>query len=399
MKDGDVVLGGALVQAAEDVGSPGSLALLRAVEATWPEPLSSQARSGGDRLARFGVPSPSWADTLGLIALEGVSMVEDPHGDVALLVATFSYRGERRHCAAALVDHNAGGMLSNAMVVDEAGLAAFFEHVAPQAADLTFDPVDPARAAAILATGLDIQRASDADPAWDHHSDVDRQGGLSFIDARLRTFPRPAHIARARPPSPRTCDRIVADFLGSETGDDLGGHVDHVEFVVRQMLDFKLRYGDGDPLRWSPYIVSEFMREWFPRKVTAGAESIDCLPEVVRRWARWSGRGRGIASDLVEETVAAVGDSERAFFQACRDRSRFMPAKAVATAMREDGVDVRDAAAVDVWLQALRRSSPRKRRAKLGQELDLAGVYVENGRIVVAVERPETLKDRHLLGV
>jgi hypothetical protein len=67
--------------------------------------------------------------------------------------------------------------------------------------------------------------------------------------------------------------------------------------------------------------------------------------------------------------------------------------------MREDGVDVKDAAAVDVWLQALRRSSPRKRRAKLGQELDLAGVHVENGRILVAVERPETLKDRHLLGV
>src|SRR4029077_4773492 len=168
---------------------------------------------------------------------------------------------------------------------------------------------------------------------------------------------------------------------------------------VRQSVAVNLRGGDGDPLRWSPLIVSAFMREWFPRKATADAETMDCLPEVVRRWVRWSGRGRGIESDLVEETVAAVDASEQAFLEACRDRARFMPAKAVATAMREDGVDVTDAAAVDAWFQALRLSSPRQRRAKLGQELDLAGVHVENSRVIVAVERPETLKDRHLLGV
>ncbi len=79
-------------------------------------------------------------------------------------------------------------------------------------------------------------------------------------------------------------------------------------------------------------MVWGFMEEWFPRKATADPEAIECLPEVVRRWVRWAARGRGLASDLVEETLAAVDGSERAFQEACRDRSRFMPAKAVAAA-------------------------------------------------------------------
>ena len=44
--DGDSALGIALARAAEDAGGPGAVALLRAVEATWPHPAASRARSG-----------------------------------------------------------------------------------------------------------------------------------------------------------------------------------------------------------------------------------------------------------------------------------------------------------------------------------------------------------------
>jgi hypothetical protein len=401
LPDGDRLLGPELVRAAEDAGGAGSLAVLRAIEASWPDPVASRARSCANRLERRGIPLPSWSDALRGIALERVAMVEDVHGDLALLVAVFSYRGEHRHSVAALVDHNGGGAITSAVVTEEEKLAGFLENAAPELAHRTLRPVEPALGAAILTRGLEIRRAADSHTGPISDGDVIQLVHLDLLEARLRSFPRPARDARPRPPSPRACDRLIAEFLGSAACDDLDVESQHVEFVVHQMVDFKVRYGDGDPLRWSPMVVTAFMEEWFPRKATADPESIDCLPGVVRRWVRWAGGGRGIASGLVEETIAAVDGSERLFVTACRDRSRFMPAKAVATAMREDGVDVTDPVAVDAWFQAYRGSSPTKRRAKLGQDLDLEGVYVQDARLIVAVVRPpsEVARDRHLLRV
>jgi hypothetical protein len=401
MDDEDYALWIALARATEDAGGPAALSLLRAVEATWPDPVASRARSGANRLERHGVPAPPWADALRRIALEQVSMAEDPHGDVAVIVASFSYGGGRRHYVTALVDYNMRGMVTKASMPDEARVAGLLDGLVPEFADIEFHPAEPARAAAILATGLEVRRAADSDVVELREGDVDQRAVLNLVEARLRRFPRPARDGRPRTPSPRACGRLVADFLDSAAGDDLGVEPEHVEFVARQLVDFKVRYGDGDPQRWSPMVVSAFMGEWFPRKATADPESIECLPEVLRRWVRWAGRGRGLTSDLVHETLMAVDESERTFQEACRDRSRFMPAKAVATAMRDDGVDITDPAAVDAWFQSFRRSSPKLRAEKLGQDLDVARVFVEGDRIVVATARPvtEPAKDQHPLGV
>ncbi len=77
---------------------------------------------------------------------------------------------------------------------------------------------------------------------------------LSLLDA-------PSAGSHARPATrvhdesaPRACARFVADFLDSAACDDLDVEPDHVVFVARQLVDFKVRYGDGDPLRWSPRI-------------------------------------------------------------------------------------------------------------------------------------------------
>ncbi|HSR25419.1 MAG TPA: hypothetical protein VLW53_17825, partial [Candidatus Eisenbacteria bacterium] len=60
-----------------------------------------------------------------------------------------------------------------------------------------------------------------------------------------------------------------------------------------------------------------------------------------------------------------------------------------------------DPDAVDAWFQSFRRCSPKRRREKLGQDLDVARVFVEGDRIVVATARPisEHAKDRRLLRV
>jgi hypothetical protein len=402
MDDGERIVGSALVRAAEEAGGEGALALLRAVEATWPEPASSRARSGARRLERRGVAAPRWAAALREITLEGVSMAADAHGDVAMPVATFSYGGQRRHAIAALIDYNRRGMVTKASITDEGRSVRLPGGLVPEFAGIDFRPVDPARAAAVIAAGLEAWRAADSDIAELRDGDVDQRAVLSLLEARLRWFPRAAKDVIARPPSPRACGRLVVEFLDSAIGDeDLGVEGEHVEFVARQLVDFKIRYADGDPQRWSPTVVGAFMGEWFPRKATADPEAIEILPEVVRRWVRWAGRRRGVAAALVDETLAAVGESERAFREACRDRSRFMPAKAVATAMREDQVDITDPDAVDAWFQAFRRRSPKRRREKLGQDLDVARVFVDGDRIVVATARPvsEHAKDRHLLGV
>ena len=218
--------------------------------------------------------------------------------------------------------------------------------------------------------------------------DETRRAALNLLESRLRLFPRPGRRERLTVPSLLECERMIQDFHASPDADGLDVEPDALGFLAWNLVEFKIRHGEGDPLRWSPSLVEVLMRDFFPRKVTADIATADHLPTVLSGWIRWAGRRRGLEPQLVRATLAAVDGARRAFQRACRDRSRFMPAKAVATAMSEDGVDITDQAAVDAWVETYRSRSPRERTALLGQRLDLVGAVVDDGRLRVAVARP-----------
>jgi hypothetical protein len=339
VEDPDAVLGAELVRAVQEAGRPEASALLACVEAAWPEPVSSWARAAAVRLERSGLRRPTWVGALGALVLERVAVAEDPYGDVAVAVATFSYGGERRHNAVVLLDRLDGGRTADALIgvqPDEDAVARSLAGARGPFADLgPLRPVDSRQAAALLRQGLAAWRAIGSGVA-----DVKKGGDdagrapLSLLETRLRLFPPLGRRERLAVPSPLECERMVLEYQESPEADDLEVEPDGLDFLAWNVVEFKVRHGDGDPLRWSPRLVELFMGEFFPRKVTADDGIAGHLPAVLSGWIRWAGRRRGLDPELVRGTLAAVDGSRQAFQKACRDHSRYLFRRPAASAAR-----------------------------------------------------------------
>lgn len=93
---------------------------------------------------------------------------------------------------------------------------------------------------------------------------------------------------------------LVDRFLHSPEAAGLVG----AELLVRCAIDYKLDWADGDPLRWSPELVADFLLDWLPRQemlvATVGT------PVHLRAWVRYAGRLAGLHPAYVEATVASV---------------------------------------------------------------------------------------------
>ncbi len=81
---------------------------------------------------------------------------------------------------------------------------------------------------------------------------------------------------------------------------------------------------------------------------------------------RYAGRRRGLALHLIEETLDAVREFEPEFRRAMKDPTRFGPAKALATAMLREGVDVTSQAEFQRWMEAFNARPEAERRRIIG---------------------------------
>ena len=116
-----------------------------------------------------------------------------------------------------------------------------------------------------------------------------------------------------------------------------------------------------------------------PRKVTIADEDIERFPLAVAEVLHFlGGTGRLDAEEANDLARGAAAIAER-FTAAARDRANYGPAKAMATAMLADGVDVHEQNQVDGWIAAYNTSpwsnaaartaspqpaSPAKKRSK-----------------------------------
>jgi hypothetical protein len=205
--------------------------------------------------------------------------------------------------------------------------------------------------------------------------------------------------------SPRTTDRILADFETWATGQELplAGSAEGVERGPRKRTPIRaLLTGRAsllakpDPARWRSGDVHEVLMQFCP------ARQVDIwgigthAPTELREFLRFldeTGRlhpSSTRVSTLVKELDRLVPD----FSAAMADRSRWRLAKRVMTAMLEDNVDLDDPAAVDQWAAAFSARSAQARRPVLGELMDTqAGLgygtfMIYDGEVVVLEPGP-----------
>ena len=139
------------------------------------------------------------------------------------------------------------------------------------------------------------------------------------------------------------------DGLVGETGRD----DDSTRFLAQLFLDYGEGHITAGPLHWSPAEVMLLLTDWLPRKAVLDASDRAALPEVLRRWVSFALTRRGLDKQWIAPVVAAVDEYLGDFRAAFDEETSWGPAKQIATALADRGVDLTDRAAVDDAVRAL----------------------------------------------
>jgi hypothetical protein len=227
---------------------------------------------------------------------------------------------------------------------------AILEPGAASAWDELREPTEvpmPIRQAPVTDVLGDLAHALRAtDMTWPRNDDED------FLDNRALAWSRcrdhlPDWPECTELPEPQR-RQLIQDFATDSGRDDQ---------VSRSLAELLLDYGEGyisaGPLCWSPDEVMLLLTDWLPRKSVLDADQRDALPDVLRRWLRFSLTQRGIDPEWIDPVVDAVDTFLPVFHDAFDDETAWGPAKQVAAALFERGVDLTDRQAVDTAIHQL----------------------------------------------
>ncbi|MEI8334947.1 MAG: hypothetical protein WCH74_14015, partial [Chloroflexota bacterium] len=128
--------------------------------------------------------------------------------------------------------------------------------------------------------------------------------------------------------------------------------------LARLFVDFAGDYGAWDPLRWSPIAIEILLADWLPRKAILGPGEIEVLPEVLRRFVRFSARRKGLSGEVIAETLVAVDSFAPDFIEGMADEGQAGPAKQIALGLRASGIDPTDDSAVRRWIDERNEELP-----------------------------------------
>lgn len=306
---------------------------------------------------------PAWSEQLGRVRPTGAYAYGDVYGDQTSYLVTFAYddpeTGGPEHAVVALVDHNIG-------IVKDVFVGGPAERVLTQVRELCghddltwFREEDPRRLRGEVARHLAVTDGLGQLPA---------EGSLAtdrtLVGARLALLPPPALAPVDDVPPVMTADeraRLVREFLAApeaaRAGLDTGGEPElaALHFGLSLVLDHAATMPDGDPLRWSPAVAGLFLLDWVHRRALLDLDDAAMLPRVVRAWAAFAGRRRGLPEPAVAQTTAAIDDLVPEFVRLYTTGERRSPATAAVAQLMADGVDPDDERALAAWLEANRQ--------------------------------------------
>ncbi|MFC5823044.1 hypothetical protein [Nonomuraea insulae] len=256
-------------------------------------------------------------------------------------VLLIDYDGPHPHTLMAQV-LKPGGLMVGKIAVLEPGAAAQWDQ--RHESDEVPMPISQAPAPEVLADLADALRTTDI--TWPRNDDED------FIDNRALAWSRcrdhlPEWPERASLPEAER-HRLIQRFTAANNLDDE---------VSRSLAELFLDYGEGyivsGPLAWSPAEVMLLLTDWLPRKAILDAAQRTALPDVLRQWSAFALEQRGIDPRWITPVVDAVDDHLHEFRQAFDDDVSWGPAKQIAAALADSGVDLTDRQAVDDAIRAL----------------------------------------------
>lgn len=123
-----------------------------------------------------------------------------------------------------------------------------------------------------------------------------------------------------------------------------------VAYAGHAMADFRARYSEGDPSVSESVALSEFLLDFAPRKLSFESGELERFPQAVVEVFRFLGATGRMPADDAETLAEAALSAADQFVERAKDPRNFGLAKAMTTAMVEDGVDLSDQAAVNRWI-------------------------------------------------
>ncbi|MEV0154180.1 hypothetical protein AB0H57_10630 [Micromonospora sp. NPDC050686] len=306
---------------------------------------------------RAGALAPAWAGQLGRVRLTGAWCYGDVYGDQTSWLATFAYDDEEggpEHALVALVDHNIG-IAKDIFVGGPAGRVVEQARELCTADELTwFREEDPARMRAEVSRHLAVT---------DDLEELPAEGSLAtdraLAGARLALLPAGPMPALPAPPEVDRAALVRAFLAAPEAarfgldavdGDDLAS----LHFCLGLLLDHAATFPDADPLRWSPMVAELFLLDWVHRRAVLDMDDAALLPRVLRGWAAYTARLRGLPARAAADTDRAIEELVPEFARLYSTGERRSPATAAVAQLMADGVDPDDPAALNAWIEANR---------------------------------------------
>ncbi|MGI5212456.1 hypothetical protein [Plantactinospora sp. CA-290183] len=319
--------------------------------------------AAGAAAVKPGTQSPSWSEQLGKVRLTGSYAYGDVYGDQTSYLATFAYddteTGGPEHAVVALVDHNIG-------ITKDVFVGGPAERILGQVREMCagdaltwFREEDPSRLRGEVARHLNITDELGALPD---------EGSLAtdraLVGARLALLPTPLLSAVRDEPEALSADgrdRLVRGFLGSPEAARLNLHqvpeadLASLHFCLSLVLDHSATLPDADPMRWSPAVAGLFLLDWVHRRAVLDMDDAAMLPRVVRGWAAYAARQRGLPAEAAAQTDEAIDEMVPEFVRLYTTGERRSPATAAVAQLIAEGVDPDDPEALDAWIEANRQ--------------------------------------------
>ena len=327
-----------------DRPEPDVLALLLAMSVMAPTPLDELARVSIAHLRAQSVPEPLWVRSVGKPRLVDAWISTDELDDQSNVLAAFAYGSRPPHAFNLIIDVNFQGLIRDAFAADEA------DRVRDKWVRVSGLPVRALTRQAladILGQAIEMYDIYLEPPVSDGARHL-----MPLLRSRLHLLPKPRRIET---PEVGEDERaaLVAEFAASPEAAGLGRLDDRpAAEIAGWLVDFACDYGAGDPLRWSPIAVEIMLVDWLPRKVNLDTEEVDVMPDVLRRWVRFSARRKGLSDTVIAETLEAIDTFAPEFGAGMADTDRAGPAKQLYMELVADGIDISDEEAVQRWIDA-----------------------------------------------
>ncbi|MDG4762924.1 hypothetical protein O7632_02160 [Solwaraspora sp. WMMD406] len=312
---------------------------------------------------KIGTTAPPWSRLLGQVRLTGSYAYGDVYGDQTSYLATFAYDdavvGGPEHAVVALVDHNIG-------IAKDVFVGGPAERILGQVRQMCandeltwFREEDPGTLRGEVTRHLAIT---------DGLGQLPSEGSLAtdraLVGVRLAILPQPATTVSEPAVEPLPAEErtvLVREFLASPEaarfGLDPASATDlaSLHFCLSLVLDHSASLLDPDPMRWSPAVAGMFLLDWVHRRAVLDIDDAAMLPGVVRGWAAYAGRRRGLPTAAIEQTDTAIDEMVPEFVRLYTTGERRSPATAAVAQLLADGVDVNDPQALDAWIEANRQ--------------------------------------------